>query len=142
MTKKINSKQVNVLFIFCFSPVTIDKSAEWGENNNQLGPNGAFLKVNEGEEMTISHLVQPNNDNSAPVGWVKVGNNRYSKAPIWIDEEPLPMGQTVQIQTLDGTMNYEVKENSYRCYNDKNGEADTSDCWVQTEANLKKNYDF
>ena len=140
--KKIQSRQRNILFIFCESPITIDKSKEWGANNHQLAPNGAFLKVNEGEELSISHLVQPNDSKSSPIGWIKVGENRFDKAPIWIEEEQLPIGKTIPIKTADGLINYEVKEAGHLCYNDNNGEPDLNDCWAQTVVNLKKNYEF
>ncbi len=143
--KKIVSKQRAVVFLFCASPVTIDKSAEWGPGNLQLAPNGAFLKVHEpeGEDLTITHLVQPNADKTAPIGWVKTSSNMYDKVPIWVDDEnPLPVGETVPIQTADGLINYEVKEPAYRCYNDLDGEPNPDDCWAQTEAALKKNYEF
>lgn len=139
----ISSIQKNILFILCLSPITIDKSAEWGENNLQLGPHGAFLKINEGEELEVSHLVQPNAEKSAPIGWIKtVTPNRFDKAPIWVEKESLSIGETVPIQTADGIINYEVTEETYLCYNDLNGEPNPADCWAQTAKNLKKNYEF
>jgi len=139
----IESKQKNVLFIFCANPCTIDKK-DWGSKNNmQIAPDGAFFKINEGNEMTVSHLVQPDKEFIAPIGWMKKEEaNRYDKAPIWVeDDHPLEVGSVVTVDTADGKISYEVKETSYLCYNnDKDGRP--SDCWVQTEKNLKKNYDF
>ncbi|MDR2191229.1 MAG: hypothetical protein LBP53_08985 [Candidatus Peribacteria bacterium] len=140
--KKVFSKQRNVFFLFCPSPITIDKSSEWGPGNFQNAPDGAFLKVNEEEELSVSHLVQPNKEKKAPIGWSKVGPNLFDKVPIWVDEELLPIGKIISIKTKDGVMDYYVKEAAYRCYNEKAGEADLDDCWVQTERELKKNYEF
>ncbi|MFA7284634.1 MAG: hypothetical protein WC004_02325 [Candidatus Absconditabacterales bacterium] len=143
--RKITSKQRDILFLLCKSPITIDKSAEWGPGNSQLAPDGAFLKINEGEggKMDISHLVQPNPEKTAPIGWVSNGQpNRFDKAPIWVDQKILNAGETVALQTADGPINYQVTEASYLCYNDKEGMPNLQDSWVQTRKNLEKNYEF
>jgi hypothetical protein len=140
--RQIQSKQRNVEFFFCPSPCTIDKSSEWGPGNHQVAPNGAFMKINEGDAKTISHLVQPNNDKTAPIGWVKTGFNSFDKAPIWVAESALIVGETVHIDTLDGPINYEVKEEAYICANDLDGEPNPVDQWAQTRTNLDKNYEF
>jgi hypothetical protein len=81
--KLVSSRQKNVTFIKCFDPLTIDKSKSWGPNNFQAAPKGAFLKMKN--DSTVSHLVQPNADFSAPIGWVYTGNgNLYDKAPIFV----------------------------------------------------------
>lgn len=141
----IHGKQKNVLFIWCSSPINIDKSSEWGPNNHQFAPNGAFLKVNEGEEgeqLSVSHLVQPNESGSAPLGWFETSPNRYDKCPIWVEDEALPIGEVKTITTADGVINYEVKEESYVCYNNTASGADIADSWIQTADNLRKNYEF
>lgn len=47
MWKRVESKQVNVSFLWCSCPITIDKSASWGNSpeNFQKAPDGAFLKL-------------------------------------------------------------------------------------------------
>jgi hypothetical protein len=62
--------------------------------------------------------------------------------PIWVSSEPLEIGTSVPIQTADGTINYEVKEETYLCANDLNGEANPNDTWAQTRVNLDRNYEF
>lgn len=131
-----------MLFVFCPSAITIDKRADWGDtaDNLQQGPNGAFLKM--ADAYTVSHLVQPNEDKTAPVGWI-VGSERgpFDKAPIWIDEvNVLKAGDTKKMKTLDGLITYTAKEPAMICYNDVEGKPNFDDGWVQTVANLKKNY--
>lgn len=139
----IQSKQRNVLFVFCASAITIDKRSEWGPDpsNLQTAPNGAFLKMNSPTE--VSHLVQPNDDKTAPIGWVPGdGPGLFSKSAIWVEDEVLQSGTTKQMKTLDGELNYEVKEPAVVCYNgDENG-PNLADGWVQTVKNLKKNYEY
>lgn len=147
----ITSKQVNIPFIFCPHPITIDKRARWGnsEENIQKAPNGAFLKMKDSK--TVSHLVQPNSDKTAPVGWVYSGqDNFYDKLPIFVGEK-LNKGETKRVKTLDGEIDYEAEEDSWVVYNVKNitnpggygsYEPDLDDCWVQKESDLIKNYNF
>ncbi len=139
----VQSKQKNVVFVFCSFPVTIDKRGDWGPDpsNLQIGPNGAFLKMNS--PTVVSHLVQPNQEKTAPVGWVQGESaGLFNKAPIWVTDEVLQTGTTKQMKTLDGDLNYEVKEPSMVCYNgDQNG-PNLNDGWVQTMNNLQKNYEF
>lgn len=139
--KKLYSKQTDVRFIWCPDPITIDKRKSWGENsdNYQLASNGAFLKMKDGN--TISHLVQPNEDKSAPIGWVKGSKDGYyDKSPIYIDEVVRNPGETVELATRDGLIRYEVKEPVYICYNEKDGGPDESDCWAQKVSDVEKNY--
>lgn len=141
--KKIDSHQRNIRFIFCGSPVTIDKRAAWGNNadNLQQGPNGAFLKMKN--ETEVSHLVQPNADKTAPVGWIQGdGPGLFHKEPIWVDEEVLQPGTVKPIMTLDGPIEYEVKTLSQVCYNDKGNLPNQEDSWVQSVEDIKKNYVF
>jgi hypothetical protein len=139
----IQSKQRNVMFVFCASPITIDKRAEWGPDGSNLqeAPNGAFLKMNSPTE--VSHLVQPNEDKTAPVGWVPGDSpGLYTKSPIWVEDEVLQPGTTVSMMTLDGPMTYVPREESVVCYNgDVNG-PNLQDGWIQTLKNLSKNYEF
>jgi hypothetical protein len=139
--RKVESKQRSVLFVWCPSPVTIDKRAEWGKENAdnlQRAPNGAFLKMSSPTE--VSHLVQPNADKTAPVGWVPSdGPGLFNKAPIWVDQILRP-GDFKHLRTLDGDIEYEIKEPSMVTYNDRDGKANLEDGWVQTVANLQKNY--
>lgn len=140
----ILSRQKNVLFVFCASPITIDKRAAWGPDprNLQNAPNGAFLKMSSPTE--VSHLVQPNEDKTAPIGWVPGnGPGLFDKAPIWVDDTAvLQPGGTKLVEGRDGSMNYEIRELSVVCYNgDANG-PDLTDGWVQTLANIRKNYEL
>lgn len=149
--KFATSKQVNIPFVFCPDPIVIDKRKSWGESsdNFQNGPNGAFLKMKDYK--TVSHLVQPNNDKTAPVGWTYTGqDNLYNKLPIFIGEK-INKGETKRVKTLDGEINYEAKEDSWVVYNVKNitnpeecgdYEPNLDDCWVQKESDLIKNYHF
>lgn len=136
--RKIESNQRNINFSFCPSPVTIDKSSEWGPGNLQNFPDGVFLKHDDvtGE---VTHGVQPNEDKSAPVGWTS-DENGFKKLPIWLGKE-LEVGTVTGLETLDGPINYEVTEESYLCYNDNgNGEPNLGDSWAQTKVALDKNY--
>ena len=139
----IQSKQRNVPFVFCAAPIIIDKRREWGSDpsNLQNAPNGAFLKMNSPTE--VSHLVQPNADKSAPIGWVLGdGQGLFNKAPIWVEDEVLEVGTTKNMKTLDGELNYEVKEPAVVCYNGDETVPNMADGWVQTVKNLQKNYEF
>ena len=140
--KLITSKQVGVSFVHCGSPITIDKRADWGSNadNLQHGPNGGFLKMTG---LEVSHLVQPNADRTAPIGW-RPGSapGLYDKDPIFVSDEVLEPGTTKEVVGLDGTITYEIKEPSRLCYNDLSGEPNPNDAWVQTEKNLVKNYNL
>jgi hypothetical protein len=140
--KKIISKQKNVLFVFCADPITLDKRAEWGnyESNFQQAPNGAFLRIVS--ETKVSHLVQPKEDKSAPIGWVSGDSEGlFNKAPIWIDDENiLQKGDAKVLNTADGTINREAKEPSMICYNDNNGQPDKKDVWIQPIKEIEENY--
>lgn len=145
--KKLLSKQLGVQFIFCESPITIDKRGAWGDNpdNFQKGPNGAFLKTDA--KGNISHLVQPNADNTAPIGWIPstavpvVGH--YDKKPIWITNELIEPGAVLNVKTLDGDIEYKIEKPSRVCYNSApDGTADLNDVWVQTVEALIKNYEY
>lgn len=137
----ITSKQTGVRFAKCNSPVIIDKSASWGAGNRQEAPNGAFLKMDDAG-LTVSHLVQPNDDWSAPIGWVPTDKaGIFDKAPIWVTDEVLDVGAKVAVNTADGPMNYDVAEPSMVCFNSgADGQPNSDDGWVQTLVNLKKNY--
>jgi len=141
--RKINSKQTLVKFVWCESPITIDKS--WGF---QDAPNGAFLKLNS-ECTVVSHLVQPNADKTAPVGWIPstdeviVKNDLkgfFDKAPIWVSEDVIN-NQECKLKTLDGPITYNITEPSVICCNGVD-EPDFEDCWVQTVKELEKNYEY
>lgn len=134
--KQIESNQRNVNFSFCESPVTIDKSAAWGEGNLQNFPNGVFLKHDASGDVT--HGVQPKEDMSAPIGWLK-DENGFKKLPIWIGERLAP-GTTKNLLTLDGPIDYLVAEDSFVCCNDSDGIPNMKDSWVQSVAEINKNY--
>lgn len=141
--RMIQSKQKNVPFVFCAAPVTIDKRTEWGSDpsNLQNAPDGAFLKLKSATE--ISHLVQPNVDKTAPIGWVQGSSpGLFDKAPIWIDDEVLQPGTTKAMKTRDGDLNYDVTEPAAVCYNGNGTGPDLTDGWVQTIRELEKNYDL
>lgn len=138
--KLIQSTQVDQQFVMVTSPVTIDKSAEWGEGNLQKGPTGGFLKL--ADPLTVSHLVQPKPDFSAPIGW-RPGSQPglFTKNPIWVDEENvLQPGTKHSLMTADGPMEYEVNEPSMLCYNDLDGEPNLDDVWIQKISAIRKNY--
>jgi len=135
--RKITSQQRNVNFSFCPSPVTIDKSEEWGEGNVQEFPNGAYLKHDDAG--IITHGVQPNDNLTSPVGWIS-DDKGYQKLPIWIGEY-ITDTRLVSLQTLDGVVNYQVNKPSYICYNGDE-KPNNKDCWVQSEEELIKNYNL
>jgi hypothetical protein len=137
---RVLSKQRGVAFVFCADPVTIDKRKSWGENadNLQHAPNGAFLKMKSPTE--VSHLVQPNDDKTAPVGWMPAGDGLFDKLPIHILRR-VEAGETVKLQTLDGEITYEVKEPSAVVCNDKAGQPNEADSWVQDWSDIVKNYE-
>lgn len=138
--KKVLSKQRGVKFLFCGSPVTIDKTKDWGDNNLQLFPNGAFLKIND--DNTVSHGVQPNSDNTAPVGWIANGDGTFDKAPIWVDESKVyENNHSISLNTLDGKMDYVAKEPSVVVFNGNEESIDPNDSWLMEVKGLKKNYE-
>lgn len=135
--KLVKSKQSKIKFIVIKSPITIDKSKDWGPGNFQNFPNGAFLKV-EGEE--ISHGVQPEDDFSNPIGWIPNKEaGFFDKKPIWISDDTFEEGM-ISLSTKDGHIHYEVNEPCKVCYNNLNNKADLTDAWVQTIDSLQKNY--
>lgn len=137
---RVLSKQQNVPFVFCPDPITIDKRKAWGDGSDNLqhATNGAFLKMKSATE--ISHLVQPNADNSAPIGWVPGSvPGLFDKSPIHIIRR-VEAGTNVELQTADGKINYEVKEPSAVVCNDINGQPNESDSWVQVWREVEKNY--
>jgi hypothetical protein len=138
--RRVTSKQVDVRFVWCGFPITIDKRAEWGDKgeNIQIALEGAFLKIKAENE--VSHLVQPNADKSAPMGWI-LGSKPgfFNKQPIYIGET-IEKGVTVEVETLDGKIIYTTSEKSVICANEKNGQPDMSDQWVQKMSDIEKNY--
>ena len=141
--RKIASTQKDVRFAWCSSPIAIDKRGEWGNKheNFQEGPKGAFLKFSS--ETEISHLVQPNSDKTAPEGWTASDKpGLFDKSPIWVEEEILETGTTKTVVSLDNPngMVYKITEPSVVCYNDRNGEPNKKDAWVQKLSIIKKNY--
>lgn len=140
---RVHSKQQNIPFVFCGSPITIDKRGDWGADasNLQEAPNGAYLKMMT--ETEVSHLVQPNADRTAPEGWIPGdGPGLFSKSPIWVTGVEIPPGETTVINGLDSTMNYTFDEPAMVCYNSDENGPNYSDGWVQTMKNLRKNYHY
>jgi hypothetical protein len=141
--KLVKSKQKDVPFVWCPSPLTLDKRQSWGNDssNLQIAPDGAFLKMNGN---VVSHLVQPNADKTAPIGWIPgSGEGLFDKEPIWVESEVCHSeGSVVELNTLDGPLTYTVESSSYVCFNDLNGSPNLSDSWLQTEENLRKSYEF
>lgn len=139
---RVKSKQENVEFVYSPNPITIDKSKSWGEGSIQNFPNGAYLKLNDG---VVSHGVQPNDDNTAPVGWYKNKNGSYNKKDIFV-VSLLPFKsddiKTVEISTLDGVMNYDIKKPSVIVAQNVNGTPDLKDIWTMTLDDLNKFYHF
>lgn len=142
--KKLNSKQKAVKFIYCANPITIDKRSSWGQDatNLQIAENGAFLKMKNNFE--VSHLVQPNSKNDAPVGWIKTETESlFDKLPIYVSEEVVPANKVTKVETLDGIIEYCLNEDAVLCYNsDENGDVNLSDVWLQKISDLKENYDY
>lgn len=132
-----HSTQRNIDFVYCPHPVTVDKSAEWGKGNIQQFPNGVFLKKND--EGIITHGVQPNDDQSAPVGWRLQPDGFFEKLPIWLIKE-LEVGTMVELDTLDGVINYEVKKPTYLVCQNLNGEPNLSDSWAISVENFNNSY--
>lgn len=137
---RLLSKQRGVAFVFCPDPITIDKRFAWGENSDNLqhGPNGAFLKMKT--PTVVSHLVQPNADRSAPVGWMRSGDGLYDKLPIHVLRR-VDAGEVVELTTLDGPIKYEIKEPSAVVCNDIDGQPNHADSWVQKWSDVEKNYE-
>lgn len=142
--KKINSNQVGIRFIHCAAPVTIDKRGSWGDDpdNFQKGPKGAFLKMKDA--LSVSHLVQPKPDNSAPIGWMPGSvSGLFNKLPIWVDDEKvIQTGESITINTADGRIKYTAEKPSMVTYNDLCGQPDPDDAWVQKISDIEANYDF
>lgn len=139
--KKIKSLQKDIKFSYCPNPVTIDKSDEWGEGNIQNFPNGVFLKHDE-ESDVITHGVQPNvGDNSYPEGWEKQADGLFKKKDIWFIRE-LEVGSTINIDTLDGEINYQVTVPSSLVCQDKDGQPNEKDSSVIRNDQLNKSYDL
>lgn len=137
--RKIKSKQENVKFSYCPNPVTIDKSASWGDGGIQDFPNGVFFKHDPITDV-ITHGVQPNEDDSAPVGWYEYHKGVYNKLPIFVDDNALSISSIVSINTLDGLINYVVNEPSRIVCNMDNGVPNLKDCGVMTVKEIEKNY--
>lgn len=155
--KLLDSKQTDVLFTYCPHPVTIDKSAEWGVGNVQQFPNGVFFKHDEFGEVT--HGVQPdgNPNDPSPVGWFWNGNHIdempiYDKLPIWVNlDNPITpemyvgdISSIFVMQTLDGVVEYEIKEPMIIVANSNSDEdgPDPDDTWLISLKNLKENYNM
>ena len=145
--KRVLSKQRNVRFVYSPSPIVIDKREAWGpsESNFQQHPQGGFLKVND-DNYTISHGVQPNSDNTAPVGWLRnttvTSSATFDKLPIWVDDSRvIKEGEVLKLETLDGPIEYTAKSDSFVVYNGDT-EPNTLDVWCMTRKDLEKNYEF
>jgi hypothetical protein len=140
--KLVKSKQRGVKFVWCPMSVTVDMRHLWGdsETNIQIAKEGGFLRM---DGNTVQWLVQPNSDKTAPVGWRKSEREgEYDKNPIWISPEALEVGGTKKMKTLDGEIEYQVKEPSLVVYNDKGGQPNLEDGWVQPLKDVVKNYEY
>lgn len=141
--------------MWCPAPITIDKTASWGAGNFQEGPNGAFLKINS-DFYTVSHLVQPNADKTAPLGWVpteeavtKDMKGLFDKMDVWVvtneDDSFLVLNDqifTLKIADSKKPFNYEITEPSVIVCNDINGEPNMDDAWIIKLADFEKNYEY
>lgn len=144
----IKSRQRNVKFSYCPSPVTIDKSSEWGEGNIQKFPNGVFFKHDDLTD-TVTHGVQPcSSDQSKPEGWEhevdedgSVLGKTFRKNDIFLIKE-LEVGTIEAVETLDGTMEMDIKNPSSLVCQSENGEPNKGDSWVIENEELKKLYDI
>ena len=145
--KKAISNQKSIRFVWCPKPVAI--TASWGL---QEAPDGAFLKLQD-DFVTVSHLVQPNADKTAPVGWVSMINPEngekipgfFDKNDIWVvtgeDNNLLVLNnQEFKLRTLDGDMTYNITEPTVIVCNDNNGEPNMDDAWVIKLSDFEKNY--
>lgn len=123
--------------IFVEYPMTLDKSKDWGEGNIQEFPNGGFLQFQNGK---ITHGVQPNEDLSAPIGWVKTDEQDiFKKKNIYAVQNKFPI---VQLKTKDGDMEYQnPNKNGWVCFNQlENNTPDTTDSWFVTNDQFQKLY--
>lgn len=134
--KILKSKQEKVLFIKNKYPFVIDKSKDWGTDSLQNFPNGGWLKLNDKNE--VLHGVQDIGDWSSPIGWEIDENGTFKKSSIFLIKQ-LPLGFN-KISTLDGVINYKVKEKSYLVCNMIKGVKDLDDVYIITEEELFKNY--
>lgn len=134
------SKQKNVRFAYCDNPIILDKSKDWGPGNKQVANHGCFLKLDD-KAAVVSHLVQPNKDKSAPIGWTRTNKPGYfDKNDICVLRE-LSSGEKVMLNTKDGKINYVANGPSYIvCNTDSRGYPDTSDPWVISKPELEKSY--
>lgn len=143
---KVNSRQTEVVFSWCPHPVTIDKSEDWGKGSMQHFPNGVFLKHDT--HGNVTHGVQPNEDKTAPVGWVPshtcidipCAKTCYDKSPIWASVAIAESGK-IRLDTIDGFVEYEIKEPSCVVAQDDNGKPSETDRWVMTIRELQKSYE-
>ena len=111
----VHSRQVGVRFLWCGSPITIDKRSSWGSDaeNLQIAKEGAFLKVKNDTE--VSHLVHPNSAKDAPVGWIPGSKpGTFDKSPIYLCEA-VEADVSLTIQTLDGEITYKPQEKAVVC---------------------------
>jgi hypothetical protein len=123
------------MHIFAADPVTIDKSAEWGEGNLQNFPDGVFLQI---PHDTVTHGVQPNNDKTAPIGWHHTGNSLYGKNDIIAE---ITTDTVVTLITRDGDMIYDNPDkNGWICYNIVDGMRDHTDPWFVTNEKFQQLY--
>lgn len=149
--KKATATQKSIRFVWCASPITIDKSKSWGEGNLQVANDGAYLRLQD-DFVTVSHLVQPNADKTAPIGWkpmvkptVGVIPGFFDKNDIWVVTDEgnnllVLNNQEFKLKTLDGEMIYNITEPTVIVCNDNNGEPNMEDAWVIKLKDFEKNY--
>ena len=94
------------------------------DGNLQVVPNGAFLKVYKGLNkgisiQTVSHLVQPKVDKSAPISWIPASFSAglFDKEPIWVEDKIIHAFDPYEFRTVDGKIVYCLDENAKVCYN-------------------------
>jgi hypothetical protein len=136
------SVQVPTKFFWCPDPVTIDKSSSWGPGNFQTASDGAFLKWDD-KKGRISHLVQPNAEKTAPIGWVPTSDPTiFLKSPIGVITRVEPPSDNLDILTKDGPISYVVTEPVYVVCNlwASDNSFDPTDCWVMKVSEFDKNY--
>ena len=152
--KKYKSTKGETIHIFSPNPVTIDKTDErgtsplnlwekfkslfgWKKRNIQYFPNGVFFQINK--QGKVSHGVQPNKANTAPLGWFKVEDNVFEKNIIKAEQI---IAESVTLDTADGKMTYDnTSRNGWVCYNlHPNTTANLEDAWFVPNNNFIKLY--
>ena len=155
--KKYKKKDDNgVLMIKVDDPITLDKSAEWGEGNVQSHDEGCWIQLSnetiEGTEVFgVSHLVANVSLSGVdiPVGWKHAKNpfneertetQIFNKLPVFAEQETV--ANIVRLETLDGKMEYDnAGKDGWILYNGLDGKPDQKDPWFMKDEQFKNTYE-